>query len=196
MNELPHPYGSRIDSRRCLAVIIGLGGAMTLVLSMMGRVWWCELGDYSPWSWDVWSSHNSQHLVDPYALSHIQHGIGLFLILTLFGHTAMSMPLRSILVAMVEVTWEIAENTPWIVNRYREATVSLDYYGDSIVNSVGDYAACLFGILIAIRLHPGWAIAIFVAFEILSIIWIRDSLGLNILMLLYPLDAVREWQAA
>ena len=176
-------------------LILILGIVMGLVLSFMGRVWWCELGDYAPWSWDVWSPHNSQHLVDPYSLSHLQHGIGLFLLLRVCGHKWLSIPLCTVIVAIVEAGWEISENTPWIIDRYREATISLDYYGDSILNSLGDYAACLIGIAVAQKLKWPWSVATFVALEVISIAWIRDSLLLNILMLVCPLEAIKQWQA-
>ena len=160
----------------------------------MGRVWWCQAGDLWPWSWDVWSRHNSQHLVDPYSLSHVQHGIGLFLLLTFLFGTRLSNATRTLLVAVVEAAWEFVENTNWMINRYREVTISLDYYGDSILNSLGDYGTCLVGVLIARRLPWRASLAVFVALEIVSVLWIRDSLMLNILMLVYPIEAVRQWQ--
>src|SRR5690606_16415054 len=102
-------------------------------MAAMGRVWWCETGDLSLWSWDVWSQHNSQHLVDPYTLSHIEHGIAMYVLLTLLVGTRMSTFQRSIVVAVLEAAWEIAENTPWVIQRYRDTTMALDYSGDSIV---------------------------------------------------------------
>lgn len=165
-----------------------------LGLVSMGRVWWCEAGDLRPWSWDVWSRHNSQHLIDPYSLSHIQHGLGLYLLLTLLLGARLSPNLRVLLVAVVEASWELIENTNWMIQRYREVTISLDYFGDSILNSLGDYGTCLIGVLLA-RLLP-WRVTIvlFLGLEALSIWWIRDSLLLNILMLFYPIEAIRQWQ--
>jgi hypothetical protein len=165
-----------------------------LGLANMGRVWWCEAGDAWPWSWDVWSRHNSQHLVDPYSLSHIQHGLGLYLLLTLLLGSRVSPNLRVLLVALVEATWELVENTNWMIQRYREVTISLDYFGDSILNSLGDYGTCLFGVFLA-RLLPWWVtLLLFLALEALSVWWIRDSLLLNILMLFCPIEAIRQWQ--
>ncbi|QDT08769.1 hypothetical protein K239x_07110 [Planctomycetes bacterium K23_9] len=168
---------------------------MCAVLTAMGRCWWCEAGDYLPWSWDVWSRHNSQHLVDPYALSHIEHGIGLFLLLTFFAAKITSTSSRIVVVAAVEGIWEIAENTPLMINRCREATVSLDYFGDSVLNSLSDLGMCLLGALLVVRLKWKRSIAVFVLLEIVSILWIRDSLLLNILMLLSPVEAIKTWQA-
>jgi hypothetical protein len=176
-----------------LAAFLGLAVLMTMILAPMGRVWWCQSGDWRPWSWDVWSRHNSQHFVDPYTLSHIQHGIGLYLVLLLIAPrwTAIS---RGWAVALVETTWEVVENTNWMIERYREVTISLDYYGDSILNSVSDYGACLGGVVLAARL-PVWVSGLLlVGLEFISVVWIRDSLLLNILMLACPVEAIRQWQ--
>ena len=197
--DTDQPQGKQTPNWSAHRDVIGLlvlAIGMTITLALMGRVWWCEAGDWWPWSWDVWSRHNSQHLMDPYSLSHIQHGIGLYLILTLLFRRQLSIEMRVLAVAMVEATWEVAENTRFMIERYREVTISLDYYGDSIVNSLGDFGFCLLGVLIARRL-PWWAsLSLFIVLELLSIWWIRDSLLLNILMLLYPLEAIRQWQMA
>ena len=168
---------------------------MIATLAAMGRVWWCEAGDAVPWSWDVWSQHNSQHLLDPYSLSHVQHGIAMFLLLGLVCGHKCSIEVRVLIVALFEAGWEIVENTPLVINRYREATISLEYYGDSILNSASDYAMCMLGVVIAARLNWRVSVAIFVALELISLFWIRDSLTLNVLMLVYPLDAILQWQA-
>ncbi len=123
-------------------------------LALMGRVWWCQAGDLWPWSWNVWSQHNSQHLVDPYSLSHLQHGIGLYLVLTALAGRHLTRPSRALCVATVEAVWELVENTNWMIERYRATTMSLGYAGDSILNSLGDYGTCLIGVWLAQRL-PG-----------------------------------------
>lgn len=176
--------------------LFGIAAVMTLTLWAMGRVWWCEAGDLVPWSWDVWSTHNSQHLVDPYALSHLQHGLGLFLLLYVIPLKWLTTERIFVIVAMVEAAWEVSENTPWMINHYRESTISLDYYGDSILNSIADYGWCLVGLLIARKLPGGLTLTLFVALELTSVFWIRDSLMLNILMLISPVDAIKDWQAA
>jgi hypothetical protein len=175
-------------------IIIALGIMVSGLWS--GRVWWCQASDLWPWTWDVWSRHCSQHLVDPYSLSHLQHGIGLYLIVTALARHRLSCDARILFVAIVEAGWEVAENTNWMIERYRTATISLDYYGDSILNSLGDYGACLAGVLLALRLPWRTSVGLFVALEVISICWIRDSLLLNILMLTCPIDAIRQWQAA
>ena len=176
-----------------LAAFLGLAVLMTAILAPMGRVWWCQSGDWWPWSWDVWSPHNSQHFVDPYTLSHIEHGIGLYLVLLLVAPRRTTF-FRAITVAIVELTWEVVENTNWMIERYREVTISLDYYGDSILNSVSDYGACLGGVVLASRLPVWVSCLLFVGLELASVIWIRDSLLLNILMLACPIEAIRQWQ--
>lgn len=172
-----------------------LGVLMVAGLMASGRVWWCEAGDRAAWSWDVWSRHNSQHWVDPYSLSHFQHGLGLYLLLSQFGRRWLSVNANILLVALIEATWELVENTPFMIERYRSVTISLDYFGDSICNSIGDYIACLSGLALARRIPWFVTAATFVALEIISVAWIRDSLLINILMLVYPVDAVRTWQA-
>jgi hypothetical protein len=162
----------------------------------MGRVWWCDAGDVLPWSWDVWSRHNSQHLVDPYSLSHLEHGIGLYVLLTAVFGRKISAQARTMIVASIEATWEIVENTPLMIQRYREATISLDYFGDSILNSLSDYLMCLGGVLIARTMTWRASICIFIAMEIASTLWIRDSLLLNILMLTWPIETIKQWQSA
>jgi hypothetical protein len=176
-------------------VLIGIGVVMCLVLNAMNRVWWCEQGDWLPWSFDVWSSHNSQHLFDPYALSHFGHGVGLWLVLALVFRDKISATLKVIVIAVIEAGWEILENTPLVIGRYRESTVSLDYTGDSISNSVSDYLMCLAGVYLVQRISWRAAITTFVVLEVASLIWIRDSLLINIMMLTYPIDPIRQWQS-
>ena len=183
------------SQRNLLLGLFAIAIVMSVVLTMMGRVWWCEAGDASPWSWDVWSQHNSQHLADPYALSHIEHGILMFMALTLMGSKWFSISTRTMIVAAIESVWEIVENTPFMINRYREATISLDYFGDSIANSISDYIMCLLGVLLVRKTSWKIGLAAFLFLELVSVMWIRDSLLINILMLISPIEAVKTWQA-
>ena len=186
---------SESSSKKTIGLLAALAVLMCVILRLMGRVWWCEAGDYAPWSFDVWSTHNSQHLIDPYALSHIEHGLGLSLIFAAIIRQRVSLQVITLIIALIEATWEIVENTPWMINRYREATISLDYFGDSILNSLSDYLMCLGGVWIARVTTWKIALGIFITCEIVSTLWIRDSLLLNILMLTWPIEAVKEWQA-
>jgi hypothetical protein len=159
----------------------------------MGHPWICECGYVKLWHGETVSSENSQHLIDWYTSSHLLHGLIFYFVLWLVVR-AWPQSVRFTIALAVEAGWEIIENTPWIINRYREATISLDYYGDSVINSVVDILAMIVGYFIAAR-APVWvSVAILVATEVWLAVAIRDNLTLNVLMLVYPLDAVRTWQ--
>jgi len=179
---------------RPILFIFGLTAFAVVYLRWHGRVWWCACGHYYPVSLHVQSMHNSQHVFDPYSLSHVLHGILFFGILWLFRRW-LSLDMRAAIAASIEIGWELLENSPIIINRYRSATVSLGYTGDSIANSLGDIASFVAGFYVARKL--GWraSVAIFVAVELLMLWLIRDNLTLNVLMLLWPIDAIRKWQA-
>jgi hypothetical protein len=163
-------------------------------LRLQGRVWWCACGRWNPVSLNVNSAHNSQHLFDPYSLSHVLHGLLFFGLLWLLRkHIA---PLwRFAIAAAIEIGWEAMENSPVIINRYRAATMAIGYTGDSILNSLADVASFLLGFLLAKRLGLWRSVAAFIVVELIMLWWIRDNLTLNILMLLWPIDAIRRWQA-
>jgi hypothetical protein len=165
-----------------------------LYLRLQHRVWWCACGRLNPISLNVNSSHNSQHLFDPYSLSHVLHGLLFFGILYLFRRH-ISAGWRFAIAAAIEIAWEMMENSPIVINRYRTATMALGYTGDSILNSLADVASFLLGFWLAKKLGLWKSIAIFVVVELLMLWTIRDNLTLNVLMLLWPIDAIRRWQA-
>ena len=159
---------------------------------MMGREPMCTCGFISLWHGPV-DSQNSQQISDWYTFTHVLHGIGFYALLFLVGRR-LPVPVRLLIAVFLEGAWEIAENSPFIIDRYRTATVSLDYYGDSIVNSVSDVVAMMLGFWMA-RRFPVWVTAAFVvAVEILLAVIIRDNLTLNIIMLVHPIDAIKQWQ--
>lgn len=180
-------------SPRTLASLTGILGVSTIALWAMGRVWWCECGEPDLWSWHIWSRHNSQHVIDPYTVTHIVHGVLFYgLLRVLLGKRLAR--LRVILAIGAEAAWEIAENTSWLIDRYREATISLDYYGDSVINSLADILACLAGYALAAAIPVWLSVAGVVISEVVLLIWIRDSLLLNIVMLIRPIEAIKTWQ--
>lgn len=174
-----------------LVLVLAATGA---ILAGMGRTWWCDAGDSSLWSGDIWSRHNSQHLADPYTITHVLHGIVLYGILWAVLGSRFGPAVRLAAGVAVEAIWEIAENTDTMIERYREVTISLDYYGDSIVNSLGDIVAFVLGYFAAAALPVWVSVAAFVSVDAALVVWIRDSLVLNVVMLLYPLESVKAWQ--
>lgn len=166
-----------------------------LILQQMGRIFWCACGQPFLWSGDVWTLHNSQHLVDPYSFTHVSHGL-IFALLFLAIPQTRRLPFawRMVPGLAIETLWEIVENTPLVINRYRETTMALGYTGDSIGNSLGDIACFLFGFALATGVKWYWSVALFLSTELILLLTIRDCLLLNVLMLLYPLDVVKQWQ--
>jgi hypothetical protein len=169
--------------------------AVAVILLLMGREPICKCGYVKIWHGDTFSSESSQHLMDWYTPSHLLHGILFYGILYMFLRQV-DVGWRLAIATLIEVGWEILENTNMIIERYREVTISLDYYGDSVVNSVSDIIAMIAGFWLA-RVIPVWAsVAVVIFFEALTMWLIRDGLALNIIMILFPLDAILEWQAA
>jgi hypothetical protein len=193
-----------LTSPRTMAAVGALMAAAGLVLLFMGRIPICQCGYVSLWHGQVNSAGNSQHLSDWYTFSHVIHGFGFYGLLWLAGRRlappkpsgerGWPIGIRLALAVVLESGWEILENTDMVINRYREATIALDYYGDSVLNSLSDIGAMVLGFVLAARL-PVWTIVVAtVVMELAVGYLIRDNLTLNILMLLYPIDAVRQWQ--
>ncbi len=167
--------------------------ALALVLRAEGRLLICACGEIQLWVGDTCSSRNSQQFFDPYSFTHLLHGFLLFWLISLAFKKLL--PVWQITLAVVlESLWEIIENTNFVINRYREQTAALGYTGDTVLNSLGDLSCAVFGFWLASRL--GWfrALIVFVLWEAVLLIWIHDSLLLQILMLIYPVNAIKSWQ--
>ena len=166
------------------------------VLLWMGRIPMCKCGYIKLWHGNRANSQTSQHLTDWYTYSHVLHGIIFYWLLTVVSRGYLSVGARLVIAAMIEGAWEIFENTPFVINRYRSQTLSRDYFGDFVINSVADMLAMVVGFMLAARL-PAWITVFLVIAVELVLLWlIRDNLALNILMLLYPIEAIKQWQLA
>jgi Protein of unknown function (DUF2585) len=179
-----------VDRRTALAALLLLGAFVGL-LYFEGRPAWCE-GGLALWS-PAWNSCTSQNLFDPYSLSHVLHGVIFFWLLRpLAGRVPLAW--RLIAAMGLEVGWEVLENSPWIIARYRQDTAAFDYTGDSILNSLGDLASTIAGFAFASRFGWKTSVALFVVFELWMLWLAHDNLSLNILMLLWPIEAIKSWQ--
>lgn len=175
-------------------IVLALLAATAVELHRQGRLWACSCGRFSLWVGDAWSPLTSQQLFDPYTFTHVLHGLVLCGLLA-YLLPRVSRPWRFCLCVACEALWELIENTDFVIARYREATAALGYAGDAVVNSLGDITACAAGFLLAGRLGLLRSAVLFAATELVLLVWIRDSLVLNVILLLYPSPKIRAWQA-
>jgi hypothetical protein len=174
-----------------LSVLVLTGG----IELWMGRSPLGPDGRFGLWDGNIWSSECSQRLADPYSFSHLAHGILFFGLLWL---AARNVPVRHrfLVAVLIEAGWELLENSPLIINRYRETTIALGYVGDSVMNSLSDIGMMSLGFLFASRVHPWVSVATVIAMEVGCALWVRDNLTLNIIMLIHPIAAIKAWQTA
>jgi hypothetical protein len=185
------------DSTQPLFKRKSLAAALVLILLFVGllvlesRPWWCKFG-LGFWS-AAWTHCTSQHFLDPYSFSHVLHGI-IFYWALYWLRSRFELRWRLIAAMVIEIGWELVENSPWVIERYRQQTASLDYTGDSILNSVGDVLSTIVGFYVASRVSWKAAVAIFIVLELWMLYVARDNLTLNVLMLFFPLESIKQWQ--
>ncbi len=178
-----------------ILIAVGIIILQAVVLYWMGRVWICKCGYIKLWQGVVFSSENSQHLSDWYSFSHIIHGFIFYFFAWLIGRKrGWSFWKMLVLALCIEVGWEILENTSMVINHYRATTISLDYYGDSIINSVMDTLFMVLGFFLAHKLPVLTVIFLIVVMELFVGWQIRDNLTLNIIMLIHPFQFILKWQ--
>ena len=159
----------------------------------MGRSWLGPDGRFGFWEGNIWSSGCSQRLADAYSFSHLVHG---FLFYAVLWVVARKLPIRArlLMAVLLEAGWELLENSPIIINRYRQVTIALGYDGDSILNSLSDILMMTLGFTFAWRFRPWISVMVVLLLEVGCALWVRDNLTLNILMLLHPVEAIKTWQ--
>jgi hypothetical protein len=184
---------TRREAAWALLALLLLLAVTVAQLHHQGRLWWCACGSPFLWVGDIWSAHTSQHLFDPYSFTHVLHGVLLCGILA-FALPRMQFVWQLLIAVGLESLWEIVENSRFVINRYRTVTMGLGYEGDSIANSLSDILCCVLGFMIARHLGLRRSVIFFVATELVLLAWIRDNLTLNILMLTWPIDAIKTWQ--
>ena len=195
-NSLAAPVRAGLFSRRHLwpwLALVPVLVAAVVALRVEGRLWWCACGRPAPWAGSVNSPHNSQHLFDPYTFTHVAHGLLLYGLLA-WCCPRLALPWRFWITTTVETLWEVIENTNVVIERFRTATLALDYHGDTVVNVLGDVLSCGAGFALARWLGFRGSLALLVLMELVLLVWIRDNLFLSALMLIYPIEALKTWQ--
>lgn len=189
------PVLNRLKTSHVIFIFLAILALLAGIELSMGRSFFGPDGKFGWWESSIWSSENSQRVADAYSFSHIVHGISFYALLWLM---ARKFPLqnRFLISAVVEAAWEVLENSPFIINRYREATAALGYTGDSVMNSLSDVLMMALGFVFASRVKPIISLLAVAIMEIGCALWVRDNLTLNIIMLVHPAEAIKHWQLA
>ncbi len=177
-----------------LGIGVGLIALQALVLHAFGQPAICECGHVKIWEGAVRSAGNSQHLSDWYSFSHVIHGIIFYFALT-YLFPRIPLGVRFLLAMGIEIAWEIAENTPTVIEHYRQQALAQGYTGDSVLNSLSDTVMMLAGFVLAWKLRPAHVVALALVLELFTLSMIRDNLALNILNLIHGFPAIDAWQA-
>jgi hypothetical protein len=198
MPNLSEPHQRRSWKDRMRKAGPGFAAIVALTLTALelhrqGRLWTCSCNHFALWTGGAWSAETSQQLFDPYSFTHILHGL-IFCGLLAWLLPRVPWSWRLFLAVACEAVWELVENTNLVIERYREATAALGYTGDTVANSLGDIASCAVGFMLARKLGPLRSVVLFFATELILLVWIRDSLLLNVLLLIYPSQKIRAWQ--
>ncbi len=180
--------------KKTILIILGILTVVGVTEYVMGRSPLGPDGHFGFWDGNIWSSENSQRVADPYTFSHLGHGLIFYFLFWLFGR---KLPLRYRLIfsVLLEASWEILENSPLIINRYREATIAVGYVGDSILNSLSDIIFMAIGFMFARHAKAWVSLALLIAMELGCAYWVRDNLTLNVVMLVHPIPAIQQWQS-
>ena len=182
--------------RTTVLQIVAVGMVLLLMIVLLraqGRLLLCACGHFEIWTSDTCSSNNSQQLFDPYSFTHVLHGF-LFFYLVVLVFSRLRRGWQLVLALALEAAWEVFENSSFVIDRYRTATAALGYQGDTVVNSIGDLACALIGFLIARQVGIRGSLILFVVLELILVFWIHDSLLLQILMLIWPIETLKSWQ--
>jgi hypothetical protein len=187
MSDVTKPLFTRYSLAAAVALVLVFAGLLVLE----NRPGWCKYG-LGFWS-AAWTHCTSQHFLDPYSFSHVLHGVIFYWALYPF-RSRFELNWRLVAAIAIEIGWELIENSPWVIERYRQQTASLDYAGDSIINSIGDVLSTIIGFYLASRVSWKAAVVVFVVLELWMLYAARDNLTLNVLMLFWPLESIKQWQ--
>lgn len=193
MDPATPPAAAPAPGRPVTVWILGAFVLLAVIELAMGRTFFGPDGRFGLWEGDIWSAHNSQRFADPYSFSHVGHGI-LFFALLWGVARGLAVRHRLLIATALEAAWEILENSPLIIHRYRQATIAAGYEGDSVFNSLSDLLMMMTGFLLASKLRPWQSLAVLGAMELGCLIAVRDNLALNVIMLVCPIQAIKAWQ--